>query len=102
MAGPGLHVDKLANLQTSRFVWVGGRLTVDDRTLEFHPNAPNRALNAGVLDVVVPLDEVERVELAGGFVTTKVRVVGRRGEVVVRCYGARGVVETLRRLTGAA
>ena len=78
-------------------LWVGGRVTLDDEVLVFTPNAVNRAVNEGTLDVRVALADVEAVEVRFGVVTKVVAVTTPARTLKLRCYGARRFAEEIAR-----
>ncbi|MEV0670091.1 hypothetical protein [Mycobacterium sp. NPDC050441] len=83
-------------------LWVGGRLTLTTTTVEFHPNAANRSIQSGSLDVVVPLRYVESVELMPGLVTKIVVVRTPERVLSARCFGATKLADQIRAAAHAA
>jgi hypothetical protein len=69
-------------------LWVGGRVTVTTKQIEFHPNGVNRALHVGTLDVEIPLPDIEKVEVLPGFVTRIIAITTARQILRLRCYRA--------------
>jgi hypothetical protein len=105
--GSGGLRSHLQNWMLSRFakryggLWVGGRLTLTGRTLEFHPNAVNRAMNRGTLDFVIELRDITAVEVEPGVFTKIIAVqVGERC-FRARCYGASGLADRIRTAAAA-
>jgi len=81
-------------------LWVGGRATLTDTELAFHPNAVNRAVQSGTLDIVVPLPAITGVEVERG-VLTKIIAIRAAGSVVkIRCFGAREFADQIRSAVG--
>lgn len=77
-------------------LWVGGRATLTTADLRFRPNAVNRAVQTGSLDVTVPLASVTNVELLRG-VLTQIIAVGTPGFLVkIRCFRARAFADQIR------
>jgi hypothetical protein len=77
-------------------LWVGGRATLTPSSLTFHPNAVNRAVQTGTLDIVVPVTAITNVEVQGG-VLTKIIAIRTPGAVVkIRCFGARDLADQIR------
>jgi hypothetical protein len=102
----GLRSD-LQNWMLGRFakryggLWVGGRLTLTARTLEFHPNAVNRAVNRGTLDVVIELRDVTGVEVQPGVFTKIISVQAGDRVFRSRCYGAHQLADDIRAAAAA-
>ena len=69
-------------------LWVGGRVTLTDSNVVFAPNAVNRAVHTGPLDISIPLTEISHVESLPGFVTKIVEIRTAGGVLKVRCWGA--------------
>jgi hypothetical protein len=77
-------------------LWVGGRLTLSDTAIQFHPNFVNRALQSGQLDIAISLHSIESVEVLPG-VLTKIIAVRAGGQLTkFRCFGAREVADHIR------
>lgn len=83
-------------------LWVGGRLTLTSTTLEFHPNAINRAANTGTLDLAIDLRRVESVEVQPGVLTKIIAVRVGPQVVKARCFGAAGLADQIRAAVQAA
>ena len=77
-------------------LWVGGRVTLTTASVVFAPNALNRMVQSGSLDVSIPLAAIDDIEVVPGFVTNI--VVLRTTELVfkVRCWGARRFASAVR------
>lgn len=76
-------------------LWVGGKATLTNLALRFSPNALNRAVQTGTLDVTVPLADVVAVRLIRGFVTNIVAVETAGFVFKVRCYGAKAFSDAI-------
>ena len=76
-------------------LWVGGRVTLTDSSVMFAPNAMNRAVHTGTLDVTIPLTEISHVECLPGLVTKIVAIHTAGGVLKVRCYGARALAKAI-------
>lgn len=83
-------------------LWVGGTLTVTDQQVEFHANALNRVVQAGTLDLGLPLRSIAQVEVQPGFVTKVVALTVGNRQVKSRMYGAEQVAEAIRQAVGLA
>jgi hypothetical protein len=78
-------------------LWVGGRATLTPSSLTFHPNAVNRAMQTGTLDIVVPAAAITGVQVLRGVLTKIIAVETVGGSVVkIRCFGAREFAEQIR------
>lgn len=69
-------------------LWVGGRVTLTDSHVIFAPNAVNRAVHTGTLDISIPLTEITHVECLPGMVTKIVAIRTADGVLKVRCWRA--------------
>lgn len=83
-------------------LWVGGRTTLTTTTLTFAPNAMNRSVHSGTLDVTIPLADVTRVTYRWGVLTGIVTARTDGAELSVRCWNARGFAARLRTAVAAA
>ncbi|WP_137844443.1 hypothetical protein [Microbacterium sp. 2FI] len=70
-------------------LWVGGRVTLTTTTVDFSPNALNRSVQSGSLDVSIPLAAIEDLRVVPGLVTNIVVITTADSVFKVRCYGAR-------------
>ena len=78
-------------------LWVGGCATLTPSSLTFHPNAVNRAVQTGTLDIVVPAAAITGVQVLRGVLTKIIAVETAVGSVVkIRCLGARQFAEQIR------
>ncbi len=76
-------------------LWVGGRVTLTTVDLTFAPNAMNRMVQSGTLDVTVPLEAITSVHVTKATITNIV-VVGLGYQVLkVRCYGAAALAQAI-------
>lgn len=76
-------------------LWVGGRVSLFADRVTFTPNALNRSVNTGSLDVAIPLADVVRVEVLPGFLTRIVAIHTAGRVLKVRCFGARGLAAAI-------
>jgi len=76
-------------------LWVGGKATLTNLALRFSPNALNRAVQSGSLDVTVPLADVVAVRKIRGFVTNIVAVETAGYAFKLRCYGAKAFADAI-------
>ena len=77
-------------------LWVGGRVTLTTSEISFRPNAMNRAIQTGSLDILVPLPAVVDVEVLRGFVTRIIAIHTPGSVVKVRCFGADAFADQIR------
>jgi hypothetical protein len=77
-------------------LWVGGRATLTTSDIRFRPNAVNRSIQTGSLDIVVPLPAVEDVQVLRGFVTRIIAIHTPGFVVKVRCFGADAFADKIR------
>jgi hypothetical protein len=78
-------------------LWVGGRVILTTGDLSFHPNAANRVMNRGTLDIMIPLAMVASVEVLPAFFTKIVAIRAGGSLIRLRCYGAPAFPDLLRR-----
>ncbi|GAA4402521.1 hypothetical protein [Tsukamurella soli] len=83
-------------------LWVGSRVTITTTDVQFRPNAVNRSIQSGQLDITVDLRSIDSVDLLSGVLTRIVAV--RTGDLVlkVRCFGAAKLAEQIRTAVSAA
>ncbi|NUT77818.1 hypothetical protein HNO86_22470 [Pseudomonas sp. C1C7] len=91
-----INLDVLGNVlesfrQRHGGLWVGGGLVITSRVVRLSANGLNRAVQSGALDIELPLPQIRRVTVEGGFITKIVRLDTRAGSVKFRCYGAKKV-----------
>jgi hypothetical protein len=77
-------------------LWVGGRATLTATALTFAPNAMNRAVQTGSLDLAVPLSAILDVSVQQSFVTNIVVVRTPQSVLKIRCYGAKTFAQQIR------
>jgi hypothetical protein len=77
-------------------LWVGGRATLTATALTFAPNAMNRAVQTGSLDLAVPLSAILDVSVQQSFVTNIVVVRTSQSVLKIRCYGAKTFAQQIR------
>jgi hypothetical protein len=82
-------------------LWVGGKATLTNLALRFSPNAMNRAVQTGSLDVVVPLAEVVAVRYTPALVSSIVALETPGYVFKVRCYGAKAFADAIEAARGA-
>lgn len=78
-------------------LWVGGRVEISDDGIRFEANKLNQALNENVAPVWIPMASIRSASLGSGLITKVVTVDHEGGEFCFRCFGAKGVVEELKR-----
>ncbi len=76
-------------------LWVGGTATLTNLALRFAPNAVNRAIQTGTLDVVVPLADVVAVRYTPALVSSIVAIETRGYVFKVRCFGAKAFADAI-------
>lgn len=83
-------------------LWVGGRMTLTPTELIFTPNAVNRAIQTGSLNVSIELSQISAVDVSSGVLTKIVDV--RAGDRLFRfrCFGAPAVAQAIRSAMGAS
>lgn len=98
LRGPGLDTVQQALTAYRKAyggLWVGGRATLTAAELSFRPNAVNRAVQSGTLDITVPLSSVTGVGTRFG-VLTRIVVIHTPGFLVqLRCFRARAFAEQI-------
>ena len=77
-------------------LWVGGRVTLTESALEFAPNAMNRGVTRGELDVRIPLRDVTAVTVEFGVATKIIVIESPARTFKIRCYGAEKLAEHIR------
>lgn len=82
-------------------LWVGGRVTLSTARVAFSPNAMNRAVLSGAIDVDIPLVEIVQVEVLPGVVTKIVAIRTMGGVLKVRCYGAPSLAKAIEDARGS-
>jgi hypothetical protein len=84
-----------------RGLWVGGRATLTTGSVSFHPNAVNRGLHEGVLDIEIPLPDVVRIEVLPALVSSVIALHTPQSVVRIRCFRADGFARQIAQLAGA-
>jgi len=69
-------------------LWVGGRVTLTESALQFAPNAINRGVTSGDLDVLIQLADITAVTVQPGVVTKIIAIESPARTLKIRCYGA--------------
>lgn len=77
-------------------LWVGGRVTLTTSTVRFSPNAINRLVQSGDLDVSIRLAAIDDIQVVPGFVTNIVVLTTPQVIFKVRCWGARRFADAVR------
>ena len=77
-------------------LWVGGRATLTTSDVNFRPNAVNRAIQTGSLDIAVPLSAIVDIQVLRGFVTQIIAIHTPGYVVKVRCFGAKAFASQIR------
>jgi hypothetical protein len=89
-----------AFLKRQGSVWVGGTATLTNEQLRFKPNAVNKFIQEGEMELKIPLQAITDIMLEGGFLT-KIIAVATPGAVVrLRCFGAAGLAKQIRDAAG--
>ena len=76
-------------------VWIGGTFSAKGEWIRFEPNMVNFVLNFGDGTANIHVSEVRSIQCESGFFTDIIVIQHVRGELKVRCYGAREVTNTL-------
>jgi hypothetical protein len=76
-------------------LWVGGKATLTNLAVRFSPNAVNRAIQTGALDVVVPLADVVAVRYTPALVSSIVALETPGYVFKVRCFGAKAFADAI-------
>jgi hypothetical protein len=82
-------------------LWVGGTASLYETKLVFRPNRLNRAVHAAEYSVEVPLASVTDVRVRRAILTKIVDVTWDSGTLSIRCFGADGFDEAIRRQIGS-
>jgi hypothetical protein len=82
--------------QANGGLWVGGKAVLTQSALEFSPNAVNRSLQKGHLDIRIPLPEITAVTVEPAAFTNIVVIAGPGFVFKVRCYRAEKFAEQIR------
>ena len=83
-----------------RGLWVGGRATLTTESISFHPNAVNRAIHAGSLDIEIPLPDIVSIEFLPAFVSSVIAIRTPQSTVKIRCFRAEAFASQIAGLAG--
>jgi len=83
-----------------RGLWVGGRATLTTESLCFRPNAVNRGLHAGSLDIEIPLPDIVSVEVRPALVSSVIALRTQQSTVKIRCFRADEFARQVAELAG--
>jgi hypothetical protein len=81
-------------------LWVGGRATLTTEAVFFRPNAVNRAIQAGSLDIEIPLPDIAGLEVLPAFVSSVIAIHASQLTVKIRCFRAASFAGQIARLAG--
>jgi hypothetical protein len=85
---------------THRGLWVGGRATLTVESISFHPNAINRGIHTGSLDIEVPLPDIVSVEVLPALGSSVIAIRTPRSVVRFRCFRANKFARQIAELAG--
>jgi hypothetical protein len=81
-------------------LWVGGRATLTTESVSFHPNALNRGLHTGSLDIEIPLSDIVRIGVLPALVSSVIVLRTARSTVKIRCFRADEFARQIAELAG--
>jgi hypothetical protein len=81
-------------------LWVGGRATLTTQSLCFRPNAVNRAIQTGSLDIELPLPDIVSIEVLPAFVSSVIAIRTPQSAVKIRCFRADAFARLIAQLAG--
>lgn len=81
-------------------LWVGGRARLTTEALCFRPNAVNRGLHTGSLDIEIPLRDIVNIEVLPAFVSSVIAISTRQSAVKIRCFRAAAFASQIARQAG--
>jgi hypothetical protein len=81
-------------------LWVGGRATLTTQSLCFRPNAVNRGIHAGPLDIEIPLPDIVSIEVLPAFVSSVIAIRTPQSAVKIRCFRADAFASHIAQLAG--
>jgi hypothetical protein len=81
-------------------LWVGGRATLTAESVCFHPNAVNRGVHTGSLDIQIPLPDIVGIEVLPAFVSSVITISTQQTAVRIRCFRANTFASQIARLAG--
>lgn len=77
-------------------LWVGGKVMVSKSEVRLSANTANRTVSVGTLDIELPLSQIQKVTIEGGFLTKIVRLDTDAGTVKFRCWRASAVANLIK------
>jgi hypothetical protein len=77
-------------------LWVGGKAVLTQSALEFSPNALNRGVQKGQLDIRIPPTEITAVQTESAALTNVIVIEGPGLMFKVRCFLAEKFAEQIR------
>jgi hypothetical protein len=83
-----------------RGLWVGGRATLTTESISFHPNAVNRGIHAGSLDIEIPLPDIVSIEVLPALVSSVIAIRTPQSAVKIRCFRADAFARQMAQLAG--
>lgn len=81
-------------------LWVGGRATLTTESICFHPNALNRGIHAGSLDIEIPLPDIVSIEVLPALVSSVIAIRTPQSVVKIRCFRADAFARQMAQLAG--
>jgi len=69
-------------------LWVGGQATLTTEAVSFRPNAVNRGIQVGSLDLEIPLPDIVRLEVLPALVSSVIAIHTPELTVKIRCFRA--------------
>src|SRR5262249_36208687 len=81
-------------------LWVGGRAALTTESICFRPNAVNRGLHTGTLDIEIPLSDIVNIEVLPAFVSSVIAISTRQSAVRIRCFRAAAFARQIARQAG--
>ena len=83
-----------------RGLWVGGRATLTTESICFHPNAVNRSVHVGSLDIEIPLSDIVSIEVLPALVSSVIAIRTPQSAVKIRCFRADAFATQMAQLAG--
>jgi hypothetical protein len=83
-----------------RGLWVGGRATLTAESISFHPNAVNRGMHEGSLDIEILLPDIVSIEVRPAFVSSVIAIRTAQSDVKIRCFRADAFATQIAQLAG--
>jgi len=81
-------------------LWVGGRATLTTESICFRPNAVNRGLHTGTLDVEIPLRDIVHIEFRPAFLSSVIAISTGQSAMKIRCFRAAAFAGQIARQAG--